>query len=102
MLRRILVVRREESLGQAARARSFGPAAPHLSRAALTPGMAFDETYHPVRLTGRSAILAERPRAMGFNYDASVARDDAYAVRATFDDEEAIERLRRDRPGEVL
>jgi hypothetical protein len=104
MLRRIVVTRAHEPLGDAFRARSFGPAEPVLRESVKVRGMEFDETLHPVRVPGAPALRLLRPEASGFNYR-DLARPkgpSAYAVRARFDDQEAIERLRADRRGEVI
>ena len=100
MLRRIVVVRRQESLAAAWRARSFATAGTTLDRLSVS-GMHVDEQYPPVRLTGRAAATAERPAARGFNYGTGLSQQSAFVVRALFDDQEAIERLKRERGGEV-
>lgn len=104
MLRRIVVTRAHESLRDAFRARSFGPAGHMLRHAASVRGMQFDEKLHPVRIPGASAIRHQRPRAAGFNYRTltSPRAPSAYAVRARFDDQDAIDRLRADRRTEIF
>jgi subtilisin family serine protease len=64
-------------------------------------GMQLDDRYHPVRVSGRMGVPAERPKALGFNYG-SVGPVTTYAVRSQFDDEDAIERLRYDRRQDVV
>jgi len=93
MLRRIVVVRRQESLAAAWRARSFATAGATLDRLTVS-GMHVDEQYPPVRLTGRAAAAAERPAARGFNYRTGLSQQSVFVVRALFDDQEAIERLK--------
>ena len=101
MLRRIVLVRSHEPLAEGWTARSFGPAGSHLAATLKVGGMQLDEKYHPVRVTGRMALPGERPAALGFNY-ARVGPVTNYALRCEFDDEEAIERLRQNRRGEVV
>lgn len=101
MLRRIVLVRSHEPLAAGWTARSFGPAGSHLAATLKVSGMQLDEKYHPVRVTGRMGLPGERPTALGFNY-ARVGPVTNYALRAEFDDEEAIERLRQDRREEVV
>lgn len=104
MLRRIVVTRSHEPLGDAFRARSFGPAGSILHQAVKVSGMEFDDKLHPVRIPGAPALRLAQPRAAGFNYR-DLSRPEApgaFAVRALFDDQEAIDRLRADRKGEVI
>lgn len=100
MLRRIVLVRRQESLTAAWTRRSFSTAGTTLERMKVS-GMQFDETYPPVRLSGRAAAAAERPAARGFNYGTGLRQECVFAVRTLFDDQEAIERLKRERAGDV-
>jgi subtilisin family serine protease len=104
MLRRIVVTRSHEPLGDAFRARSFGPAGPTLRQWVKVRGMEFDEKLHPVRIPGAPALRLLQPQAAGFDYRdlARPQAPEAFAVRAQFDDQEAIERLRADRKGEVI
>ncbi len=103
MPRRILLVGKGESLHRAWRSRSFGLAGADLERLLHVPGFALDDTYHPVRVAGRLGSPAERPAARGFRYArAEGGPIDTYAVRAIFDDEEAVHRLRRERGIDVL
>src|SRR5947207_2853535 len=56
-----------------------------------------------VRVAGRLGSPAERPAARGFRYArAEGGPIDTYAVRAIFDDEEAVHRLRRERGMDVV
>jgi subtilisin family serine protease len=104
MLRRIVVTRAHPSLREAFRARSFGPAGHLLRHAVEVRGMEFDDRLHPIRVPGASALGLLRPQAAGFSYRALTGPrgPSAYALRARFDDQDAIERLRADRPGEVV
>src|SRR5881628_2620971 len=103
MPRRIVLVGKGESLDRAWRSRSFGLAGADLEKLLHVPGFALDDTYHPVRLAGRLGSPAERPAARGFRYArAEGGPIDTYAVRAIFDDEEAVHRLRRERGMDVV
>src|SRR5881296_3421189 len=91
MPRRIVLVGKGESLHRAWRSRSFGLAGADLEKLLHVPGFALDDTYHPVRVAGRLGSPAERPAARGFRYArAEGGPIDTYAVRAIFDDEEAV------------
>ena len=109
MLRRIVLTRGHEPLRDAWRARSFiaSNAASLLDKRVKVRGMVFDESYHPVRVTGESGLAVAQPMALGFNYRALDLHGvnepgAAYATRAMFDDEEAIERMKSDRADEVI
>src|SRR6266576_652856 len=103
MPRRILLVGKGESLHRAWRSRSFGLAGADLEKLLHVSGFALDDTYHPVRVAGRLGSPAERPAARGFRYArAEGGPIDTYAVRAIFDDEEAVHRLRRERGMDVF
>ncbi len=103
MPRRIVLVGKGESLHRAWRSRSFGLAGADLEKLLHVPGFALDDTYHPVRVAGRLGSPAERPAARGFRYArAEGGPIDTYAVRAIFDDEEAVHRLRRERGMDVV
>src|SRR5437867_290475 len=103
MPRRIVLVGKGESLDRAWRSRSFGHAGADLERLLHVPGFAPDVTYHPVRVAGRLGSPADRPAARGFRYAGSGGGPiDSYAVRAIFDDEEAVHRLRRERGTDVV
>jgi subtilisin family serine protease len=95
MIRRIVLVLAANPLGKAALVRSFAPAALHLNKVVKVKGMSFDDSYHPVRLTGRGVLFAHRAVASGFNYATPGPRQSAYIIRTEFEDEEAIARLRR-------
>ncbi|HEU5261992.1 MAG TPA: S8 family serine peptidase [Gemmatimonadales bacterium] len=100
MLRRIVVIRSHESLQDGWRKRSFGPAGVLLDGMVKVAGVRFDEAYYPVRILRRIGLLA--PLAAGaFNYG-GVGGADTYAVRVEIDDEDAVERLRRDRRAEFI
>jgi subtilisin family serine protease len=101
MSRYIVLIRGHEPLQDGWRKRSFGPARPLLEARVRVPGVKFDETYHPVQVRRRSAGGDDPPTASGFNYGA-LAPGATYAVRMDADDEDAIERLRRDRDSEIV
>jgi hypothetical protein len=100
MLRRIVLVRRQEALNAAWLGRSFSAAGNTLDRLKVA-GMEFDASYHPVRLSGRATAPAERPAARGFNYGTGLRQESVYALRTLFDDPEAIERLKREQGADV-
>src|SRR5438093_12534999 len=103
MPRRIVLVGEGGSLHRAGQSRSFGLAGAELERLLHVAGFALDDTYHPVRVAGRLGPAAERPAARGFDYARSGGGPiDSYAVRAIFDDEEAVHRLRRERGTDVV
>ncbi|PYP73482.1 MAG: peptidase S8 [Gemmatimonadetes bacterium] len=99
--RRIVLIRSHERLQQGWRQRSFGPAGPLLDDRVRVAGVRFDETYHPVQVWRRSGGGDDPPASSGFNYG-GVGPADTYVVRVEFDDEDAIERLRRDRHPEIV
>src|SRR2546422_632180 len=101
MPRRIVLIRSHERLQRGWRQRSFGPAGPLLDDRVRVAGVRFDETYHPVQVWRRSGGGDDPPAASGFNYGV-VGPADTYVVRVEFDDEDAIERLRRDRHPEIV
>ncbi len=101
MIRRIVLVRKHEPLEASFNARSFSMAGPLLENTVKVAGMEFDEKYHAVAVSGRTGIPAEQPVASGFNYR-DIGAVTTYCLRAQFDDEEAVQRLRRDRPEEVV
>jgi subtilisin family serine protease len=109
MLRRIVLTKGHEPLKNAWNARSFAAssAASLLDTKVKVQGMVFDEGYHPVRVTGESALAMEQPLALGFNYRSLALHavnepGAAYATRGMFDDEDAIERMKSDRGEEVI
>ncbi|HVH68363.1 MAG TPA: S8 family serine peptidase [Gemmatimonadales bacterium] len=99
MPRRIVLIRGHDPLQAAWRQRSFGPAGPLLERVKVA-GVMFDDAYHPVQVLRRSGAGDAPPAASGFNYG-GVGAVDTYVVRVEFDDEDAIERLRRERATEI-
>lgn len=104
MLRKIVLTRGHEWLRDGWRSRSFAAAGTGLQKEIKVAGMDFDEGYHPVRVPGEPALRFAQPVALGFNYStlSDVARPAAYSVRAVFNDEDAIERLKADRASEVI
>ena len=101
MKRRIVLIRGNGPLEEGWQKRSFGPVGPLLNDRLKVAGVMFDETYHPVRVRRNSAVGNGLPPASGFNYG-SVGSADAYVVRAQCEDQDAIERLRGDRLGEIV
>jgi subtilisin family serine protease len=63
--------------------------------------MEVDEKYYPTRVPARAGVAADRPQAVGFNYG-RMGLVTTYSLRAYFEDEEAIERLRQDRIHDVV
>lgn len=98
-LRRIVVIRRHAALEDGWRAKAFGPAGSYLE-AIRVAGFTLDETYHPVRITGRLGAPPDRPAALGFDYRA--AGPTTYCVRGECEDEDAVARLLRERPSHVV
>src|SRR6058998_3311522 len=101
MPRFIVLIASHQLLQDGWRKRSFAPAGPLLHARVKVPGVGFDETYHPVQVWRRVGGGDDPPAASGFNYG-RVGPADTYAVRVEADDEDAIERLRRDRPAEIV
>lgn len=101
MQRRIVLIRKYDWLHRAWQSRSFATAGGELERQLKVLGLALDDTYHPVRVPGRIGPWSDLPAARGFDY-ARRGLIDTYAVRASFDDEEAVSRLRRDRGADVI
>jgi len=101
MPRRIVLLRSHEPLREGWRQRSFAPAGPLLDDRAKVAGVRFDETYHPVRVRRRIGGGDDPPSASGFNYGAA-GPGDTYAVRVEADGEDSLERLRRDRPADIV
>ncbi len=101
MPRRIVLIRSHEPLQEGWRKRSFGPSGPLLDDRVKVAGVRFDETYHPVQVWRRIGGGDDPPAASGFNYGA-LGPAATYAVRVDADDEDAVERLRRDRRAEVV
>src|SRR5439155_475545 len=101
MKRRIVLIRGNGPLEEGWQKRSFGPVGPLLNDRLKVAGVMFDETYHPVRVRRNSAVGNGLPPASGFNYG-SIGSADAYVVRAQCEDQDAIERLRGDRLGEIV
>src|SRR5207247_187266 len=80
---------------------AVGPAGPLLDERVRVAGVRFDETYHPVQVWRRVGGGDDPPAASGFNYG-GVAPAATYAVRVEAEDEDAIQRLRRDRQPEIV
>src|SRR5881398_296363 len=101
MPRCIVLIRSHEPLQEGWRTRSFGPAGPLLDDRVRVAGLRFDETYHQVQVWRRVGGGDDPPVASGFNYG-GVAPAATYAVRVEAEDEDAIQRLRRDRRPEIV
>src|SRR2546422_238748 len=101
MPRCIVLIRSHEPLREGWRKRSFSPAGPLLDSRVKVSGVRFDETYHPVQVLRRIGGGDDPPVASGFNYG-RVGPAATYAVRAEFDESDAIERLRRERQPEIV
>jgi hypothetical protein len=104
MIRRIVLIRSHEWLQEAWEKRSFAAAGLNLENAIKVRGAEFDEAYHPVWVAGNAAFALSRPPAAGFNYLSlyNVNTPATYSVRAAFEDEEAIARIKADRQGDVV
>src|SRR6266550_2255375 len=87
MPRCIVLIRSHELLQEGWRQRTFGPAGPLLDDMVKVGGVRFDETYHPVQVRRRIGVAGPA---------------DTYAVRLEADGEDSIERLRRDRPADIV
>ena len=101
MPRRIVLIRSHEPLQEGWRQRAFGPAGPLLEDRVKVAGVRFDETYHPVQVWRRSGRGDDAPAASAFRYG-RVGRVATYAMRVEADDDDAVERLRRDRHPEIV
>ncbi len=101
MIRRIVLMRPYEWLEEGWRARSFSVAGGPLVNALAVHGAHLVEGFHPVRVTGRLAVADARPRAVGYDYGAG-GRVRTYAVVSEFEDEDAVERMRRDRGQDIV
>lgn len=102
MLRRLVMLRPHEPLSAAATARSFSAAASHLDKNVKVSKMDFDPAFAPVRVVGRAATVAMEAAAKGFNYGGDPKKDKVYLVRSEFTDQEAVERLKKERADEVV
>src|SRR5438309_9643285 len=100
MPRRIVLIRSHDPLQEGWRQRAFGPAGLLLEERVKVAGVRFDETYHPVQVWRRSGHGDDPPRAGAFTYGGG--RVATYAVRVDADDDDAIQRLRRDRHPEIV
>lgn len=101
MARRIVLVRSDERLAAAWESRSFALAGSLLDAEIRVAGLEFDELFAPVRVAGRLGTLPQAIPAPGFDYGAP-GPIITYAVRAELADQEAVERLRRDRGRDVV
>ena len=101
MPRCIVLIGGHDLLRDGWRKRSFAPAGSLFDSRVTVAGVRFDETYHPVQVLRRIGGGDDPPAATGFNYSA-VGPAETYALRVEVDDEDAIERLRRDRQSEIV
>src|SRR5881397_2343302 len=99
-MRCIVLIRSHEPLQEGWRKRSFSLAGPLLEDRVKVAGVRFDETYHPVQVLRRIGGGDDPPAASGFNYG-GVGPAATYVVRVAADDD-AVERLRRDRHPEIV
>jgi hypothetical protein len=102
MLRRLVMLRPHEPLSAAASSRSFSAAASHLIKKVKVAKMDFDPTFAPLRVVGRAATVAMEAAAKGFNYGGDLQKDRVFLVRSEFADQDAVERLKKDRADEVV
>ncbi len=100
MPRRIVLIRSHDPLQEGWRQRLFGPAGSLLENSLKVAGVRFDETYHPVQVWRRSGRGDDPPAAGAFSYRRG--RVATYAVRVDADDDDAIQRLRRDRQADLV
>jgi len=84
----IVLMRNHAPLQEGWRKRAFGPAGALLQMVKVG-GVRFDETYHPVLVSRRGLRYGGAPL-------------DTYALRAHFDDADAIARFRGDRAEEIV
>ena len=101
MSRCIVLIRSHEPLEEGWRKRSFGPAGPLLEGRVKVLGVRFDEAYHPVQVRRRIGGGDDPPAASGFDYR-GVGPAATYALRVDVDDQDALERLRRDRQPDIV
>ncbi|HKQ57385.1 MAG TPA: S8 family serine peptidase [Candidatus Eisenbacteria bacterium] len=99
MIRRIVVMPAYDWLVEGWRKRSFSVAAKSLEDTMEVAGIRLVEEFHPVRVTSRLGSPAAR--AEGFDYGPS-GRSHTYAVVAECDDEDAVERLGRERGDRIV
>jgi subtilisin family serine protease len=104
-LRRIVVMNRNESLEKGWRSRSFGAAGLLAERALVVKGVQLESAVYPIPIFGRKgydAPLATAHLEYGGKQAVGSSSDSAYAMVAHFDDQEAIDRLRREKPETVI
>lgn len=97
-LRKIIVIKKDEKLEEAADTRSFSVARSALEDMLKPKGFVLDDRYHPVRLKGKAVILEEKPKAIGFDYAFlnKPKKESLYVVRADFDDEKSVEKVKEE------
>ena len=104
LLRKIIVVKKHKLLEEAWTSRSFSLAKILLEDRLRPEGFEIDESQPPVQLKGKGPVLATRTAAAGFNYK-GLERSmdlDLFSVRAKFDDEAQVDKLREKHLDEVV
>src|SRR5262245_66145075 len=91
-----------EALRKGWKEKSIGPAQGMLDKEIQVQGLEIDQRYPPVSIPGMQALKNNRVAAEGLRYDDLYRTGTAFGVRVQAEDEEAINRLRRDRQHEVL
>src|SRR6266849_5142635 len=101
MLRRIVLLQPHEYLGDAWKQRTFAPAGLGLAQAVKVKGQEYVEALPPVPAFRRLSTGNEKVAApIGVPRKPAHVPADSYAVVAMFDDQEAIDRYRRDKGAE--
>ena len=101
MARRIVLVRSSGPLAAAWESRSFAPAGSLLNIDVRVAGLEFDEGFHPVRVAGWLGGLPGAVPAAGYDYGMP-GPIITYALRVDLADQDAADRLRRDRSRDVV
>jgi subtilisin family serine protease len=95
MTKRILVIKKEESIVSASAEADFSLAEDTLTHKLKPDGYKFDTTYSPIPLKGRSNIFTMTPEADGFDYrelNKPNKNPNLYIVRVDVSNEEAFQR----------
>jgi len=102
-IRRIVVVKRHELLREAWSKRSFSLATTKLDEY-VVEGFQFDKRLNPVPLRGKASYAVKNVKAVGFNYETlnQPVEEQTYALRAYFDDKNAIQQLKGRYPEEIV
>ena len=102
MLRRIVLIRPHEFLAEAWQKRAFSFAAQGLEQQMKVRGLQFLGETHPVPAFKPGGAL-KRERGTKIRYRAQRQTEkDAYAVVSMFEDQSAVERLKKDRANQVV